>query len=176
MTTSKPAQDDELPAEGDQKARLASKGASVAVDEQTVVGEQQSTGNGLADSHLDPVEQAAALLPRAHGRILAIALALATALLIGIRLGPSLLGLKVFLGLDLLYQFAPFSSLPGSHPLHTSVYVSDQLDSMIPGLHEIAQRARVVDLDGPLLLAKDRPDGLRYDGSLAYPAEPALWG
>ena len=40
----------------------------------------------------------------------------------------------------------------------------------------VAQRARVVDLDGPLLLAKDRPDGLRYDGSLVYPAEPALWG
>jgi L-alanine-DL-glutamate epimerase-like enolase superfamily enzyme len=40
----------------------------------------------------------------------------------------------------------------------------------------VAQRARVVDLDGPLLLAKDRLDGLRYVGSLAYPAEPALWG
>ncbi len=40
----------------------------------------------------------------------------------------------------------------------------------------VAQRARVVDLDGPLLLAKDRPDGLRYDGSLAYPPTPALWG
>jgi L-alanine-DL-glutamate epimerase-like enolase superfamily enzyme len=40
----------------------------------------------------------------------------------------------------------------------------------------VAQRARVVDLDGPLLLAKDRPDGLRYDGSLAFPSEPALWG
>jgi len=39
-----------------------------------------------------------------------------------------------------------------------------------------AQRARVVDLDGPLLLAKDRPDGLRYDGSLVYPPTPALWG
>jgi L-alanine-DL-glutamate epimerase-like enolase superfamily enzyme len=40
----------------------------------------------------------------------------------------------------------------------------------------IAQRARVVDLDGALLLAKDRPDGLRYDGSLVYPPTPALWG
>jgi L-alanine-DL-glutamate epimerase-like enolase superfamily enzyme len=40
----------------------------------------------------------------------------------------------------------------------------------------VAQRARVVDLDGPLLLAKDRPDGLRYDGSLVHPAVPALWG
>jgi len=40
----------------------------------------------------------------------------------------------------------------------------------------LAQQARVVDLDGPLLLAKDRPDGLRYVGSLAYPPEAALWG
>ena len=40
----------------------------------------------------------------------------------------------------------------------------------------LAQHARVVDLDGPLLLAKDRPGGLRYDGSLAYPPEAALWG
>jgi L-Ala-D/L-Glu epimerase len=40
----------------------------------------------------------------------------------------------------------------------------------------VAQRARVVDLDGPLILAKDRPAGLRYDGSLVYPPEPALWG
>jgi L-Ala-D/L-Glu epimerase len=40
----------------------------------------------------------------------------------------------------------------------------------------VAQRATVVDLDGPLLLAKDRADGLRYDGSLVYPSEPALWG
>jgi L-Ala-D/L-Glu epimerase len=40
----------------------------------------------------------------------------------------------------------------------------------------IGQRARVVDLDGALLLARDRPDGLRYEGSLVYPATPALWG
>ena len=35
---------------------------------------------------------------------------------------------------------------------------------------------RFVDLDGPLLLAKDRPEGLRYDGSLVHPPGPALWG
>jgi L-alanine-DL-glutamate epimerase-like enolase superfamily enzyme len=40
----------------------------------------------------------------------------------------------------------------------------------------IAQRARVVDLDGPLLLARDRPDGLRYYGSRVFPPTPALWG
>lgn len=40
----------------------------------------------------------------------------------------------------------------------------------------VAQGARVVDLDGPLLLAKDRDDGLRYDGSTVYPPEAGLWG
>jgi L-alanine-DL-glutamate epimerase-like enolase superfamily enzyme len=40
----------------------------------------------------------------------------------------------------------------------------------------VAQRARVVDLDGPLLLAEDRPHGLRYEGSIVHPAEAALWG
>lgn len=39
-----------------------------------------------------------------------------------------------------------------------------------------AQRADFVDLDGPLLLARDRDPGLRYDGSTVYPPEPALWG
>ncbi len=40
----------------------------------------------------------------------------------------------------------------------------------------VAQRARIVDLDGPLLLARDRPDGLRYEGSRVYPPISALWG
>jgi L-Ala-D/L-Glu epimerase len=40
----------------------------------------------------------------------------------------------------------------------------------------VAQRARVVDLDGPLLLARDRAAGLRYEGSRLFPPDPALWG
>jgi L-Ala-D/L-Glu epimerase len=40
----------------------------------------------------------------------------------------------------------------------------------------LAQRARFIDLDGPLLLARDRRDGLYYEGSLIYPPRPALWG
>ncbi len=40
----------------------------------------------------------------------------------------------------------------------------------------VAQRARIVDLDGALLLARDRPDGLCYDGSRIHPPTPALWG
>ena len=40
----------------------------------------------------------------------------------------------------------------------------------------LAPGARVVDLDGPLLLTQDRPEGLRYDGSLVHPPAPELWG
>jgi L-Ala-D/L-Glu epimerase len=40
----------------------------------------------------------------------------------------------------------------------------------------VAQRARYVDLDGPLLLAQDRPNGLHYAGSLVHPPTPDLWG
>jgi len=40
----------------------------------------------------------------------------------------------------------------------------------------VAAYAQVIDLDGPLLLARDRPDGLRYDGSIVNPPSRALWG
>ena len=47
--------------------------------------------------------------------------------------------------------------------------------AMAPALL-LAPRARFVDLDGPLLLARDRENGLRHDGGLVYPPSPALWG
>ena len=47
--------------------------------------------------------------------------------------------------------------------------------AMAPALM-LAQTAKYVDLDGPLLLAKDRQPGLRYDGSIVYPPLPELWG
>lgn len=40
----------------------------------------------------------------------------------------------------------------------------------------LAQDADYVDLDGPLLLAKDRTPALAYSGSLVSPPDPALWG
>jgi L-alanine-DL-glutamate epimerase-like enolase superfamily enzyme len=40
----------------------------------------------------------------------------------------------------------------------------------------LAGRARFVDLDGPLLLARDRSDGLRYEGARVHPPSPSLWG
>lgn len=47
--------------------------------------------------------------------------------------------------------------------------------AMAPGLL-LAQSADFVDLDGPLLLARDRSPGLRYAGSLVFPAPSELWG
>lgn len=47
--------------------------------------------------------------------------------------------------------------------------------SMSPAMI-IAQDAAFVDLDGPLLLARDREPGLKFDGSLLYPPDPDLWG
>lgn len=40
----------------------------------------------------------------------------------------------------------------------------------------VAQKAAVVDLDGPLLLAEDRPFGLEYDDRMVYPPVKDLWG
>lgn len=40
----------------------------------------------------------------------------------------------------------------------------------------VAQYAAFVDLDGPLLLARDRQPGLVYDGSTLYPPGPEIWG
>ena len=40
----------------------------------------------------------------------------------------------------------------------------------------IGQIAAYVDLDGPLLLARDRTPGLNYEGSILAPPMPDLWG
>jgi L-alanine-DL-glutamate epimerase-like enolase superfamily enzyme len=47
--------------------------------------------------------------------------------------------------------------------------------AMAPALI-VAQGAAFVDLDGPLLLAKDRDPGLTYIGSMIEPPPEALWG
>ncbi|HUF87033.1 MAG TPA: N-acetyl-D-Glu racemase DgcA [Thermohalobaculum sp.] len=40
----------------------------------------------------------------------------------------------------------------------------------------LAQGAEIVDLDGPLLLARDRDNPLKYDEMGVHPPSPALWG
>ena len=40
----------------------------------------------------------------------------------------------------------------------------------------LAQTAAETDLDGPLLLAQDRPNPLRYDAHRVHPSTPELWG
>ncbi|RAT15968.1 MULTISPECIES: N-acetyl-D-Glu racemase DgcA [Lonsdalea] len=47
--------------------------------------------------------------------------------------------------------------------------------SMAPATF-VAQSVQVVDLDGPLLLQRDRDNGLQYDGSIIAPPRAALWG
>jgi L-alanine-DL-glutamate epimerase-like enolase superfamily enzyme len=47
--------------------------------------------------------------------------------------------------------------------------------AMAPALL-LAAAARWIDLDGPLLLARDREHGLAYQGSRVQPAAPELWG
>ncbi|MGH6822198.1 MAG: N-acetyl-D-Glu racemase DgcA [Methylocella sp.] len=47
--------------------------------------------------------------------------------------------------------------------------------AMAPALL-LTAHARFVDLDGPLLLARDRPDGLFYEGSIVHPPRRELWG
>lgn len=47
--------------------------------------------------------------------------------------------------------------------------------AMAPGM-VLAQNARFVDLDGPLLLAQDRPAGLRFENGRVSPPPSELWG
>jgi len=47
--------------------------------------------------------------------------------------------------------------------------------AMAPGL-VVAQLAVFVDLDGPLLLSRDRAPGLCYEGGTIHPPDPRLWG
>jgi L-Ala-D/L-Glu epimerase len=47
--------------------------------------------------------------------------------------------------------------------------------AMAPALL-VAQVVAVTDLDGPLLLAEDRPHPLRFDEAGVHPSEPDLWG
>lgn len=47
--------------------------------------------------------------------------------------------------------------------------------AMTPALL-LAQQARFVDLDGPLLLSRDHDHALRYEGNTLYPPEGELWG
>jgi L-alanine-DL-glutamate epimerase-like enolase superfamily enzyme len=47
--------------------------------------------------------------------------------------------------------------------------------SMAPAM-AVTTGAMIVDLDGPLLLARDREPGLLYEGSTVHPPSPDLWG
>ena len=58
--------------------------------------------------------------------------------------------------------------------LFTGCMVATSL-AMAPAML-VAGMSSFVDLDGPLLLAKDRDPAIRFDGSVMQPAPPELWG
>ncbi len=65
-----------------------------------------------------------------------------------------------------------------AHQLGFSIMVGCMLGTslaMAPAML-LTPKARFVDLDGPLLLAREREGGLRYEGSTVYPPPPSLWG
>ena len=71
-----------------------------------------------------------------------------------------------------------FAMADAAHALDFDIMVGSMVATslaMAPAML-LTPMARVVDLDGPLLLACDRDNGLRYDGSLVHPPEPSLWG
>ncbi len=76
-------------------------------------------------------------------------------------------------GLTNALHFAEAASAEGLD-LFTGCMVATSL-AMAPAML-VAGRSTFVDLDGPLLLAKDRDPAIRFDGSVMHPAPPALWG
>lgn len=113
---------------------------------------QPEAGRPGTDPAGRPDRPAGSLEPRSAGRLgrtLAAAVGLVSAVLVLVRLGPSLIGARVFLGLDLFDRFTPWSSAPGANPRsRSSIYVSDHLDFFVPGMHEIATRFWHGDLAG----------------------------
>ena len=72
-------------------------------------------------------------------RVVGIAMAIAIAVFLGVRLGATLTGSRVFMGMDVLRLSDPYS-FPDNHPVHSFYYVTDQIDSMIPSLNELHHR------------------------------------
>ena len=66
------------------------------------------------------------------------------------------------------------AALAGGYEVMVGCMVGSSL-AMAPATL-VAQGVRVVDLDGPLLLAEDRAVPLRYDEAGVHPPDAALWG
>lgn len=76
-------------------------------------------------------------------------------------------------GLTNALRFADAAHAAGLD-LFTGCMVATSL-AMAPAML-VAGKSSFVDLDGPLLLAKDRDPAIRFEGSLMHPAPPELWG
>ena len=95
----------------------------------------------------------------------------------GLWLGTRVSGRGAPAVINLIYL--PMAFLSGLWvPLHM---LPSFLQSMAPAwpayhLAQIAQAIVGVDVDGPLLLVRDREPGLTYSGSIVTPPSAALWG
>ena len=70
------------------------------------------------------------------------------------------------------------SLVKASRELHFKIMIGCMVGTslaMAPALL-LAMKAEFVDLDGPLLLANDRKDGFKFEGSTVSPPESNLWG
>jgi L-alanine-DL-glutamate epimerase-like enolase superfamily enzyme len=66
--------------------------------------------------------------------------------------------------------------LARAHGLGVMVGCMVSTSLSIAPAHLVAQNADLADLDGPLLLEHDRPDGIRFVAGEALPPSPELWG
>lgn len=66
------------------------------------------------------------------------------------------------------------AALAGGYDVMVGCMVGSSL-AMAPAML-VAQGARIVDLDGPLLLAEDRAEPLKFDVAGVHPPSPKLWG
>lgn len=79
------------------------------------------------------------------GALACLVLAGAATCLVAYRLGPSLVGARVFLGVDLFGSFPPWSSMPGAGG-PVNFYVFDNLDFFVPAYAQLRERLLAGDL------------------------------
>ena len=73
--------------------------------------------------------------------LFATVFALSVLAFLAARLGPSLVGAQVFVGVQVFDLFPPWSHLPGAaDPVETTIHITDQIDSTFPAMNEMRDR------------------------------------
>jgi hypothetical protein len=97
--------------------------------------------DGKGDAPADATARRAPWRRLRRPSLFAVVFGLSVAAFLAIRLGSSLVGARVFAGLDVFDLFPPWSHLPGAaDPVTTSHYVTDHIDNNFPAMHEVRER------------------------------------